>query len=312
MDRHNEIADPKPQAQWLYTAFARVSAGFRQNLPAACFQSAKLLLKHEVSQSGGSDVKLRPKIAIFPDRRQLATALSAHVAYVAGASSRARGRFCVAFSGGSLMEIIAPALSASPLRDRIDWSAWHVFWADERWVPPSSPDSNFGVALRLLFSRVTIPGEHIHAVDDSQNPDDTARAYEAVIRKTLHAETDAFPRFDLVLLGLGEDGHTASLFPGHPALKEGQRWVVPVFNAPKPPPVRMTLTLPVINHARCVVFVAAGAGKANMISKALDPKAAPSKLPARMVKPADGELHWFIDQAAASGLQTLRSMTKER
>lgn len=253
-----------------------------------------------------------PLIAIFPDRRELAAGVSAHVAQAAAASSHARGRFCVAFSGGSLMEIIAPALSASPLRDRIDWSARHVFWADERWVPPSSPDSNFGVAQRLLFSRVTIPGGHIHAVNDSLNPDETARVYEAVMRKFFQVETDAFPRFDLVLLGLGEDGHTASLFPGHPALKDGRRWVVPVFNAPKPPPVRVTLTLPVINHARCVVFVATGAGKANMISKALDPKAAPSKLPARRVKPADGELHWFIDQTAASGLQTHRSMTKER
>ncbi len=244
---------------------------------------------------------LRPKISIFPDRRELTAALSAYVAQTAAASSRARGRFCVALSGGSLMEMLAPALSKPPLRDRIDWSAWHVFWADERWVPHSSPDSNSDVARKRLFSHVAIPEERLHCVDDSQSPDDTAQAYESEMRNVFQVETGAFPRFDLVLLGLGEDGHTASLFPGFPALKEARRWVVPVFNAPKPPPVRVTLTLPVINYARSVVFVAAGAGKANILTKVLDPKRAQSKLPAKRVKPSDGELHWFVDQAAAAG-----------
>jgi len=250
---------------------------------------------------GGSDVALRPKILIFPDRRELAAALSAYVAQTAAASIHARGQFCVALSGGSLMEMLAPTLCAPALRDRIDWSAWHVFWADERWVPQSTPDSNSGVARKLLFSHVAIPEERLHSVDVSQGPDDTAQAYESEMRKVFQVETDAFPRFDLVLLGLGEDGHTASLFPGHPALKEAQRWVVPVFNAPKPPPVRVTLTLPVINFARSVVFVASGAGKANIATKVLDPKYAQSKLPAKLVTPSDGALHWCIDQAAAAG-----------
>ncbi|MFO7645468.1 MAG: 6-phosphogluconolactonase [Desulfosarcina sp.] len=244
-------------------------------------------------------MNFRPDSRIFADRRALATALSSHVAQAAQASSVARGRFCVALSGGSLMDMLAPALCAPPLRDHIDWSAWHVFWVDERWVPPSSPDSNSGLARRLLFSRVGIPEQHIHAVDDSKSPDETARAYEVKIRRTLPVETGALPRFDMVLLGLGEDGHTASLFPGHPALQESRRWVVPVFDAPKPPPVRVTMTLPVINAARRVVFVAAGSGKSGVVAEVLHPSGGRPNLPARMVKPTDGELHWFVDQDAA-------------
>jgi 6-phosphogluconolactonase len=244
-------------------------------------------------------MNFRPDIGIFADRHALATALSSHVAQAAQASSAARGRFCVALSGGSLMDMLAPALVAPSLRNRIDWSTWHVFWVDERWVPHSSPDSNFGLSRRLLFSRVRIPEQHIHAVDDSKSPDETARAYEAKIKRTLPVETGAFPRFDMVLLGLGEDGHTASLFPGYPALQESRRWVVPVFNAPKPPPVRLTMTLPVINTTRQVIFVAAGSGKAGVVADVLHPAAGRPDLPARMVKPTDGELHWFVDQDAA-------------
>lgn len=244
-------------------------------------------------------MNFRPDIQIFADRRALATALSFHVAQAAQASSAACGRFCVALSGGSLMDMLAPALFAQSLRERIDWSTWHVFWIDERWVPHSSPDSNFGLARRLLFSRVGIPEQRIHAVDVSKSPDETACAYEARIRRTLSVETGALPRFDMVLLGLGEDGHTASLFPGHPALRESRRWVVPVFNAPKPPPVRVTMTLPVINAARQVAFVVAGSDKAGVVAEVLHPAAGRLDLPARMVKPTDGELHWFVDQNAA-------------
>lgn len=244
-------------------------------------------------------MSFRPDIHIFADRRALATALSLHVAQAAQASSDARARFCVALSGGSLLDMLAPALVVPSLRERIDWSTWHVFWVDERWVPHSSPDSNFGLARRLLFNRVGIPEQHIHAVDDSNSPDETARAYEAEIERTLVVETGALPRFDMVLLGLGEDGHTASLFPGHPALRESRRWVVPVFNAPKPPPVRLTMTLPVINAACQVVFVAAGSGKAGVVAELLRPSAGRPNLPAQMVKPTDGELHWFVDQNAA-------------
>ncbi len=246
---------------------------------------------------------LPPRLKIFPDRRQLAAALAVQVAEAGAASFQARGRFRVALSGGSLMDILAPVLSAAPLQERIDWRAWHVFWTDERCVPPGSPDSNSGAARRLLLGRVGIPGGQIHAVEDRGSPDDSARAYEAVMRGILRVQPGAFPRFDLILLGLGEDGHTASLFPGHPALRESRRWVVPVVNAPKPPPVRVTMTLPVLNHARHVVFVAAGSGKAGVVAAVFRPGSRPPGLPAQMIRPVEGELHGFIDRAAAAGLR---------
>ncbi|MFO7962974.1 MAG: 6-phosphogluconolactonase [Desulfobacterales bacterium] len=242
---------------------------------------------------------LRPKINIYTGRKQLSVGLAAYVAQLAAKASQERGRFHVAFSGGSLLDIIAPALSSNPLRDVIDWSTWHVFWADERWVPLSSPDSNYGVAKRLLFSRVSIPGGQVHTMDDSQPPKETAKTYECKLLNILLPGAHQIPQFDLILLGIGEDGHTASLFPGHPALKETRRWVVPILNAPKPPPVRITMTLPVINHARNVVFVAAGSTKGTIISDVLHSKDEQPKLPVQMVKPSNGELHWFIDRPAA-------------
>lgn len=259
-----------------------------------------------------ANVNLQPNVHIFTDRSALGRDLSSFMAQVAEASSATRGRFCLALSGGSLMDILAPALIASPMRDRIDWSNWHIFWADERWVPLNSPDSNFGLARRLLLSRVDIPRNQIHAADNAKRPDETARAYEEKIRKELQVEAGKYPQFDMILLGVGEDGHTASLFPGHPALLETCRWVVPVLNAPKPPPVRITLTRPVINHARSVAFVVLGAGKANMVRKALAPNGMQPKLPVQLVAPAHGQLHWFIDQAAAKGVQTQAPLTNEK
>ncbi len=241
----------------------------------------------------------RPKVNIYANRDELSAALSAHVVRLSAKAAAEKGRFCVALSGGSLMDIISLPLGSNPLRDKVDWSIWHVFWADERWVPWSSPESNYGIAKREFFSRVSIPDEQIHAADDSLNPSETAQAYESTLAKVFQPGAGRVPRFDLMLLGVGEDGHTASLFPNHPGLHETRRWVVPVLGAPKPPPNRITMTLPVINNTHNVVFVAAGPGKANILSKVLDPRAQHPELPARLVNPSDGGLQWFIDRAAA-------------
>ncbi|MGM0737754.1 MAG: 6-phosphogluconolactonase [Bacteroidota bacterium] len=244
-------------------------------------------------------MELRPKITILPDRKRLSEGLSEHLVHLATKVSLAHGRFHIALSGGSLLEIIAPALCSNPLRNCIDWSTWYVFWADERWVPLSSPDSNYGMAKSLLLNNLPIPRGQIYALDNSRSPDETARAYEFSLGKIFQTESNRIPRFNLILLGVGEDGHTASLFPGHPALNETRRWAVPILNAPKPPPVRITMTLPVINHACNVIFVAAGPAKANIVSEVLSSKEEQPKLPVQMVKPSNGQLHWFIDRAAA-------------
>jgi 6-phosphogluconolactonase len=246
----------------------------------------------------------RRNLHIFADRNSLSSALAVHVVDLAAKSIAGRSRFCVALSGGSLMEIVSPPLGSNPLRDSVDWSRWHVFWADERWVPWSSPESNYGLARRLFFSRVNIPANQIHATDDSLTPSATAQAYESCLANVFQPGAGRLPRFDLILLGVGKDGHTASLFPDHPSLNENRRWVIPVSNAPKPPPIRITMSLPLINHARHVVFVAAGPGKTNIVSQLLDPEAKPAALPARRVNPSDGELQWFVDRAASAGVRS--------
>lgn len=242
----------------------------------------------------------KTKINIFTDRDALSSALSAHVVYLAEMATAEQGRFSVAFSGGSLLDIISSSLGSHPFRDTVNWSGWHVFLADERWVPWSSPESNYGHAQRQFFNRVSIPGEQIHAADVSLSPSDTAHTYESTLATVFQPGAGRVPRFDLMLLGIGEDGHTASLFPGAPALNENRRWVVPVVDAPKPPPVRITMTLPVINNARHVIFVAAGPGKANILSKVLNDNLQQPELPARRVNPSNGELQWFVDRAAAA------------
>jgi 6-phosphogluconolactonase len=250
-------------------------------------------------------VNTRPKLNISANRNELSLALSERVVHLAAMAAAERGRFCVALSGGSLMEIISPPLGSDPIRGMVNWSIWHVFWADERWVPWSNPESNYGLAERQFFSHVSIPAEQIHAVDNLLSPSKTAQTYESTLAKAFEPGVDRVPRFDLVLLGVGDDGHTASLFPNHPALNKSRRWVVPVLNAPKPPPIRISMTLPVINNARNVLFVAAGHDKANILSKVLHPGVAQTELPAQLVNPSDGELQWFIDRAAAVDLLSI-------
>lgn len=243
---------------------------------------------------------MRPKVNVYASRDELSAALSAHVARLAAMAYAEQGRFCIALSGGSLMEIISLALCSDRLHDNINWSSWHVFWVDERWVPWSSPESNYGLGNHRFFSRISIPREQIHATDDSINPSATAKNYESVLRNVFQPREGQIPRFDLILLGVGEDGHTASLFPDHPLLAETRAWVAPVLDAPKPPPIRITMTLPLINNARNVVFVAVGPSKADILSKMLNPKRQQQELPAQLVNPSDGELQWFIDKAAAA------------
>ncbi|PKN29800.1 MAG: 6-phosphogluconolactonase [Deltaproteobacteria bacterium HGW-Deltaproteobacteria-21] len=241
----------------------------------------------------------RPKVRIYPTCEDLSVALAGHVALIAAQATEKRNSFTVALSGGSVMEILGPQLAARPLCAEIDWSAWHVFWADERCVAFTSPESNYGTANRLLFSDVDIPSHQIHALDDTLGAVAAAEAYESILKRAFRPKDSCFPRFDLVLLGIGEDGHIASLFPGSPLLGETARWVLPVFNAPKPPAVRVTLTLPVINNARHVLFVAAGSGKKGVLSEVLRHSHDRPGLPAELVRPIDGDLQWFVDEAAA-------------
>jgi 6-phosphogluconolactonase len=232
------------------------------------------------------------------------TALSQSVGtYISQRSAEAidqRERFTVAISGGSMPKLLS-AVTETP----IDWSGWHLFWADERCVPLDHPDSNYRLAREYLLDRVAIPPQQIYSLDPALPPEQAAQAYQTKLAQVFNPSASQPPRFDLILLGLGEDGHTASLFPNHPLLQETTLWVAPILNAPKPPPERITLTLPVLNNARHVAFITTGAGKAEILPQILEADAPAEPLPAQRVRPTAGMVDWFVDEAAALQLKQL-------
>lgn len=222
------------------------------------------------------------------------------VAAVAKRSASERGFFSVGLSGGSVAKFVSQGL-----RDRgdVDWSTWRVFYCDERLVPFTSEDSTHAFIKQELLDRVPISPEHVFAVDPAivDDPEAAAEDYARKIRSVFPG--DELPAFDLLLLGMGPDGHTCSLFPGHPGLAAGRaRPVIPITDSPKPPPRRITLTLPVLNEARCVAVVATGEGKKEAVRGCLEPDEGAEPLPAGLVRPRAGELHWFMDAGAAMSL----------
>jgi 6-phosphogluconolactonase len=218
--------------------------------------------------------------------------------WVAAAASAigASGRFAVALSGGATPQGLYRLLAAAPYASGVDWSRVHVFWGDERCVPPDDPASNYRMAREAFLSRVPIAPERVHPVPTVDlSPEDSARRYERDLQSfhggaTLDA---AKPLFAAILLGLGDDGHTASLIPGHPALAERRRWVVPVAGAR--PEVRITLTIPVLGSSRSTAVLVSGSGKRHALGRAL---AADLALPTTAIQPA-GQWIWLADQAAA-------------
>ena len=240
-----------------------------------------------------------PDLTICKTIDQLTLRIATLTAALSARSISERGRFTVAIPGGSAIDIASRKLLVSPLKDNVDWSAWQVFWVDERIVSLESPESNSGNAYRNFFSKVDIPKGNLHSLDDTLKPESAADSYEAMIAKEFKLEKCEFPQFDLILLGIGEDGHIASLFPNHPMIKENNRLMVPIFDSPKPPSERISMTLPVINHALNVIFVVSGSEKASILSRILSPSSLQAELPAQMVKPLYGKLYWFADQAAA-------------
>lgn len=207
------------------------------------------------------------------------------------------GRFAIALSGGSTPKRLYGLLATAPLRDQMPWRRVHLFWGDERCVPWDSPDSNYAMARDAMLSHVPIPPENIHGVPFRDSPVEAAADYEQMLKAYYDGDNldPARPLFDIVLLGMGPDGHTASLFPGKPALEERRRWAVEVPEPGLNPFVpRVTLTYPALDSARSVAFVAAGADKMTMIRRVL---AGERELPAARIAPV-GELVWFVDRSA--------------
>jgi 6-phosphogluconolactonase len=212
-----------------------------------------------------------------------------------------RGRFTVALSGGSTPKNMY-ALIAANASTTLPWAQMFFFWGDERHVPPDDPESNYRMAYEALLSKVPVPAENIFRVP-TENPDATVAAatYDQTLRKFFEVAQGEFPRFDLILLGLGPDGHTASLFPETAALQEKSQLVVANW-VEKFKTNRITFTLPVLNAARCVAFLVSGIDKAAVLREVLESDASGEKYPSKLVRPSDGKLIWFVDRAAASEL----------
>jgi 6-phosphogluconolactonase len=239
------------------------------------------------------------EIRIVDDAPALAEAAAREVLAIALAAVADHGRFTVALAGGATPRVTYERLAAPPLRDRMPWRDTLVFFGDERGVPPDHADSNYGMAHRALLSRVPIAGERVFRIPgEGEDPEAVAAQYARTLADVLGVRRGEVPRLDLVLLGLGVDGHTASLFPGSPVLKETFRTVAAVHSTAAIIPQRFTLTYPVLNAAACVIYLVAGAEKAKVVKAALaDPT---SGLPAAMVRPTQGRLVWIVDRAAAS------------
>lgn len=207
-----------------------------------------------------------------------------------------RGRCTIALSGGSTPRGLFTLLAQEPYRSAIPWSQCEFFWGDERCVPPDDPESNYRMARETLLDRVPVPVAHIHRMHGEDPPAQAAEDYERELRRIFASDGD-WPRFDLILLGMGDDGHTASLFPGSAALAETQHWVVAHY-VEQVHMNRLTLTLPVLNHARHIVFLVSGASKAPALRTVLASSGGADSLPSARVRPIDGQLIWLVDAAA--------------
>ncbi|KAF7816650.1 putative 6-phosphogluconolactonase 4, chloroplastic [Senna tora] len=238
-------------------------------------------------------------------KEHLAVSLAYDVAQLSNKYTRDKGSFTVVLSGGSLIKYLRKLVEA-PYLETIDWSKWHVFWVEERVVAKDDLDSNYKVARDGFLSKVAIPGVQIYGIADALPADGAADVWETTLRrlvknKVIDSSESGFPKFDLMLLGMGPDGEVASLFPGHPLLNEDKKWVSHLNDAPKPPPERITYTLPVINSASNIAMVVTGAGKANAVASALEDDKT-HKLPVQLVSPRKGQLKWYLDKGAASKL----------
>jgi len=237
-----------------------------------------------------------PNLKVFDTSDQLAIAAAELFVACASESQGESNRFCVALSGGKTPKQVYELLATDDFQRRVNWSGVHLFFGDERAVPPDHPESNFKMVDAALISKVAIPGENVHRIKGELEPEAAAGQYEATLRFAFAGQP--WPLFDLVFLGLGEDGHTASLFPGSEALREQVRWVAATRN-PETQQERITLTLPVLNHAKHAAFLVVGRNKAQRLSGVLSDTQS-HNLPAQAIRLESGKLEWLVDAGAAS------------
>src|SRR6266852_2090694 len=240
-------------------------------------------------------------IAIYPDIDTLSYEAAQYGVRIASESIVTRGLFTIALSGGTTPRTLYGLLGSEPYRSQIDWALVHIFWSDERCVPPDSPDSNYHMAHEVLLSQIPIPVQQVHYMPADQ-PDRYAasQAYAEEMQRTFG--TNGITGFDLIQLGMGLEGHTASLFPHQASLHEQQRLVIPV-TVPKPPPERLTFTPPLLNAAGHVLFLVTGSDKADALKAVIEGEYQPDEYPAQIVLPPNGAVEWMVDSEAAKKLR---------
>ena len=246
---------------------------------------------------------VKPNIEIFSNPLSLAKHAAQMIATQAHQAVSANNRFTIALSGGStpkrLYELIADP--DAKYRERLPWQRIHFFWSDERPVGPADSESNYRMANEAMLAHVAVPELNVHRIPgEKPNAQEAACAYESQLRSFFGLANDELPRLDLVILGMGADGHTASIFPGSEVLQEKRKLVAAPW-IEKLQTYRITMTLPVLNNAANVLFLVSGDDKAAMVNEVLNGK--PGKFPAQSISPTNGSLYWLLDEAAASQLQ---------
>lgn len=236
---------------------------------------------------------------IFKDADHLCKGLAEWITSLIEETLNRKDQFGLVLSGGNTPKKLHLLLSAAPYRERIDWKKVHVFWGDERAVPFEDERNNARMAFDTLLDKVDIPKENIHIMDTGLTPEAAVMEYEEELFEYFGSDQLPFRTFDLVLLGMGDDGHTLSLFPGEPVIHEEKSWVTSFFLKAQDM-YRITLTKNIVNHADHIVFMISGKDKAHALHEVLEGERNPDRFPSQLIIPTQGELHFFLDQAAAA------------
>lgn len=238
------------------------------------------------------------ELHVLKDGEALSQAAAKFIAGHITATLKKQDRYTIALSGGSTPKRLNQILAQSPYKEEIDWSKLHVFWGDERAVPFKDDRNNAKMAYDTLLDFVPVPADQIHVMRTDISAEQSAVEYEKILHRYFDNTATSF---DLVLLGMGDDGHTLSLFPGQPVIHEEKLWATS-FWLQAQDMSRITLTKTIVNHSACVMFLTAGSAKAHALKEVLKGASNPDLYPSQVIKPV-GELHWFVDEAAAAGLK---------
>jgi 6-phosphogluconolactonase len=238
------------------------------------------------------------ELHVFKDGEALSNAAAKFIADHISATLKTKSRYTIALSGGSTPKRLHQILAQSPYKEQINWSKLHIFWGDERAVPFGDDRNNAKMAYDTLLNFVPVPASQIHVMRTDIGPVESAAEYEKILHQYFDNEATSL---DLVLLGMGDDGHTLSLFPGQPVIHEEKRWAT-AFWLQAQDMYRITLTKTIVNRSACVAFLTAGAAKAHALKEVLKGSPNPDLYPSQVIKPV-GELHWFVDEAAAADLK---------